>query len=58
MSDSEDIPDLEPPVIDPYEVLHLERTASAEDVKKAYRKAALKHHPGEFAHLQDKIDLC
>lgn len=35
-----------PPSIDPYEVLGLETTASADDVKKAYRKLALKHHPG------------
>jgi DnaJ family protein C protein 9 len=43
----DDIEDEEgPPVIDPYEVLGLEAEATAEDVKKAYRKLALKHHPG------------
>lgn len=36
----------EPPVIDPYEALGLERTATPEQVKKAYRKASLKTHPG------------
>lgn len=36
----------EPPVIDPYEVLGLERTATSEEVKKAYRKASLRTHPG------------
>lgn len=30
---------------DPYEVLGLDRTASAEDVKAAYRRLALKWHP-------------
>jgi DnaJ homolog subfamily C member 9 len=34
-----------PPVINPYEVLELEKDATADDVKKAYRKMALKHHP-------------
>ena len=30
---------------DYYKVLGLEKTASADDIKKAYRKLALKHHP-------------
>src|SRR6476661_7519789 len=30
---------------DYYEVLEIIKTASVEEVKKAYRKAALKHHP-------------
>lgn len=49
MSDMEDNMESEPPVIDPYEVLGLERTATEDEVKKAYRKAALKHHPGTNA---------
>ena len=42
----EDITDAEPPTIDPYEVLNLDRDATPEQVKSAYRKAALKNHPG------------
>ncbi|KAF2706293.1 DnaJ-domain-containing protein [Pleomassaria siparia CBS 279.74] len=37
--------DQEPPSIDPYAVLGLEVEATVDDVKKAYRKMALKHHP-------------
>ncbi|OTA05873.1 chaperone protein dnaJ 6 [Trichoderma parareesei] len=49
MSDHEDVVDDEPPSIDPYEVLGLERTATADQVKSAYRKAALKNHPDKVA---------
>ncbi|RMZ74683.1 J domain-containing [Pyrenophora seminiperda CCB06] len=38
-----------PPTIDPYEVLGLETDATADDVKKAYRKLALKCHPDKAA---------
>ena len=31
--------------IDPYKVLEINKTATADQVKSAYRKAALKHHP-------------
>ena len=41
-----DLTDDEPPVIDPYEVLELERGADANQIKTAYRKAALRNHPG------------
>ncbi|ERF68395.1 hypothetical protein EPUS_03713 [Endocarpon pusillum Z07020] len=34
-----------PPPINPYEVLGLDVQASADQVKSAYRKQALKHHP-------------
>lgn len=37
-----------PPSINPYEVLKLDAQASADQVKSAYRKQALKHHPGTY----------
>lgn len=46
-----------PPSIEPYEVLGLERDVSADDIKKAYRKAALKHHPGEQSSASLLADL-
>ncbi|EMD93626.1 hypothetical protein COCC4DRAFT_164347 [Bipolaris maydis ATCC 48331] len=44
-----DLGDEGPPTIDPYEVLGLESQATADDVKKAYRKMALKCHPDKAA---------
>jgi DnaJ homolog subfamily C member 9 len=44
-TDHGDSTDLEPPVIDPYAVLHLSTDATPDQVKSAYRKLALKHHP-------------
>lgn len=32
---------------DYYKVLGIDRTASEEDIKKAYKKRALEHHPGK-----------
>ncbi|KAG8169946.1 hypothetical protein KVR01_000691 [Diaporthe batatas] len=52
MSDSEDNMAPEPPVIDPYEVLGLERTATPDQIKKAYRKASLKTHPDKVPEDQ------
>jgi len=49
MSSFEDVTDGEPPTIDPYEVLSLDRAATADQIKSAYRKAALKHHPGTYS---------
>ncbi|KAF2165339.1 hypothetical protein M409DRAFT_24188 [Zasmidium cellare ATCC 36951] len=42
-----------PTEINPYQVLGLEASASQDEVKKAYRKAALKHHPDK-ASPEDK----
>ncbi|KOS20045.1 DnaJ -like protein subfamily C member 9 [Escovopsis weberi] len=54
MSDSEheDLVDSEPPAIDPYDVLGLDREATAIQVKSAYRKAALKNHPDKVPQDQ------
>jgi DnaJ family protein C protein 9 len=54
MSSHDDLNDGEPPTIDPYEVLGLERTATPDQVKSAYRKTALKTHPDKAA--DDKKD--
>ncbi|KAJ2898014.1 DnaJ-domain-containing protein [Zalerion maritima] len=47
MSDNEDVASEVgvPTAVDPYEVLRLASTATEDEVKKAYRKAALKNHP-------------
>ena len=44
MADNLDIDDA-PTSIDPYAVLSLSKDATADQIKTAYRKAALKHHP-------------
>ncbi|GAB0134572.1 hypothetical protein EsDP_00002937 [Epichloe bromicola] len=49
MSDIGNSADGEPPVIDPYETLGLEKQATADQVKSAYRKAALKNHPDKVS---------
>jgi DnaJ family protein C protein 9 len=38
-----------PTDINPYFILSIEETASQDEVKKAYRRAALKHHPDKAA---------
>ncbi|KAI0872134.1 hypothetical protein GGS24DRAFT_491694 [Hypoxylon argillaceum] len=52
MDASDDLLDGEPPAINPYEVLGLERTATADQVKSAYRKLALKNHPDKVSEDQ------
>lgn len=42
-------PDSEPPSINPYAVLQVPNTATADDIKKAYRRLALRLHPDKAA---------
>ncbi|APA08029.1 hypothetical protein SS1G_00330 [Sclerotinia sclerotiorum 1980 UF-70] len=53
MATRNDVADETPPRINPYEVLGLEKSASEDEIKRAYRKCALKHHPDKApAHLK------
>lgn len=41
------VPDTPPHAIDPYDILSLPPTASASEIKTAYKRLALLHHPGK-----------
>ena len=56
----EDLTEDPPTSINPYTVLDIDSDASAHQVKAAYRKQALRHHPGEqtshsFLNLVDQL---
>ncbi|HKK43629.1 MAG TPA: DnaJ domain-containing protein, partial [Bacteroidales bacterium] len=38
-----------------YKILEIERTATDEELKKAYRRMAMKYHPDKVSHLGEDI---
>jgi len=38
-----------------YKILEIERSATDEDVKKAYRRMAMKYHPDKVSHLGEEF---
>ena len=46
-----------PTSINPYEVLGVEEKSTADQIKSAYRKQALKHHPGQNDFTEAPVDF-
>ncbi len=42
-------------VIDAYAILEIPKTATDEEIKKAYKKMAMKHHPDKVANLGEDV---
>ncbi len=42
---------------DPYKILEIERGASQEEIKRAYRQLAGKYHPDKVEHLGDEFKV-
>ena len=40
---------------DPYHILEIDRSASAAEIKQAYRELARKYHPDKLEHLGDEF---
>jgi DnaJ like chaperone protein len=38
-----------------YKILEIDRSASDDDIKKAYRRMAMKYHPDKVSHLGDNV---
>ena len=56
-SKKEETLEVPPTSIEPYGVLDIEKSATADQVKSAYRKAALKHHPDKISpELRDEAN--
>jgi DnaJ family protein C protein 9 len=46
-----------PTSINPYEVLGVEEKSTSDQIKSAYRKQALKHHPGQNDSTLKPVDF-
>lgn len=57
MSLDEELSEL-PAAINLYEVLEVDEKATADEIKSAYRKKALKHHPGKFESTGFALKMC